>query len=156
MNLFETLGSILNEGCESTIVTRKLPDGRLVNVVSFRNNNVKDKAAEYIQPFTVTGTPQELDDSFAFVLRVPLEKTQGLLSSMEEYEKSLALAEKNRKEALDKKAAEKKAADAAAKKAEKKAAKTAEQLAMTPALEFGDDSEDEAEKPEPEQDDLPE
>lgn len=157
MKLFEKLDSILKAGCESTIVTRKLPDGRLVNIVSFRNTNVKDAAAQSIPPFTVTGTAAELDESFAFVLDVPLEKTSSLLTSMEEYEKALAIAEKNRKEEADRKAAAEKAAKAAEKKAEKKAAKSAATSADTPALDFGDDSEEEvapAGAPAPDPDDI--
>lgn len=144
MKLFEKLDSVLKAGCESTIVTRKLPDGRLVNIVSFRNTNVKDAAAQAIPPFTVTGTAAELDASFAFVLDVPLEKTSSLLTSMEQYETALAIAEKNRKEEADKKAAADKAAKAAEKKAEKKSAKAAAVSAETPSLDFGEDTEEEA------------
>lgn len=66
-------------------------------------SEAKDVAIKNIIPLAITGTPAELDENFFEVVSKPLEKSLGIISNIEDYEKASEKAEAEKKEIADKK-----------------------------------------------------
>lgn len=119
--IFKELATFLEEGCDINITVRKVAD-KMVACVSYNNTNVKDEAKRMIPPFTVSGTAEELDEEFVNVIKEPLQKSQGLQTSMKEFEAAMEVAKANTKAAAEAKKkendAKKKEADAEKRKKE--------------------------------------
>lgn len=109
MSLFKKLNDILTTGCKVTIVVTKAQDGTLSAATVLDNSASKDPAKAYIQPFIVTGTPDELDEGFADAIGEPLARSAGLQTSMAQFEASTAVAAARSKAAIAKKADDDKA-----------------------------------------------
>lgn len=112
--IFKELATFLEEGCDINITVRKVAD-KMVACVSYNNTNVKDEAKRMIPPFTVSGTAEELDEEFVNVIKEPLQKSQGLQTSMKEFEAAMEVAKANTKAAAE---AKKKENDAKKKEAD--------------------------------------
>ena len=89
-----------------TMVIRKSTQGLTVSVLPKSNGSLKDEARNHIVPLTVSGTPQELDAGFLGAVARPLQKTCGLISNMEEFEKQADKAAANSKASKEQNARE--------------------------------------------------
>lgn len=112
--IFKELAAYLEEGCDINITIRKVAE-KIVACVSYNNTMVKDEAKGMIPPFTVSGTPEELDAEFINVIKEPMQKSQGLQTSMKEFEAAMEVAKANTKAAAE---AKKKEADSKKKEAD--------------------------------------
>lgn len=122
--LFKTLAELLGANDDCTIVIRKNTDGRLVVSTNVCNRSVNDAAKTVIAPFIVNGTPEELDNEFADLIAVPVERSTGIQTSMENFEASEKAAQ-----AKSKAAAELKKKEQDAKSKAEKAIQEAKKLA---------------------------
>lgn len=104
MEFFKTINLMLGEGNTLSLNVAKKGDTLTVSVLP-GNDIVKDAAKNKIQPLSVSGTADELDDGFLAAI-APVEKATGLLNNMADYEKSVAEAEKSSKMEQEKKSAE--------------------------------------------------
>lgn len=92
------------------------PSGEEITVSLLpRAKDVKDEAISKIQPLVLRGTPEELDEKFIESITQPLQKASGLFTTLKDFEKSVAEAEKESKMADKKKKDEKEAAEKAKK-----------------------------------------
>ena len=82
---FTELDPLLN-GVDVVLTIRK--SGEQVTVSVLAKGDVKDKAAQNIPPFIISGTASEIDAAFFQTIKQPLQKTAGILTNMSEYEKS--------------------------------------------------------------------
>lgn len=78
---------MMTGGVDLTIVIRKSAEGLTVSLLPKSNGFLKDEAQNHIIPLTVSGTPQELDAGFLGAVARPVQKTCGLISNMQEFEK---------------------------------------------------------------------
>lgn len=84
---FTQVYQMMTEGVDLTIVIRKSAEGLTVSLLPKSNGTLKDEAQNHIIPLTVSGTPQELDTGFLGAVARPVQKTCGLISNMQEFEK---------------------------------------------------------------------
>ena len=86
--MFTEISKLLKEGEMLSLNIRKNGDGTMLVVVLPRIENVKDPAAEQLIPLNLKESPEELDTGFIEAIRLPVEKSTGLMTNMAEYEKS--------------------------------------------------------------------
>lgn len=84
---FTQVYQMMTQGVDLTMVIRKSAEGLTVSVLPKSNGTLKDEAQNHIVPLTVSGTPQELDAGFLGTVARPVQKTCGLISNMQEFEK---------------------------------------------------------------------
>lgn len=85
--LFTQVYQMMTEGVDLTMVIRKSAGGLTVSLLPKSNGSLKDEAQNHIVPLTLSGTPQELDAGFLEAVARPVQKTCGLISNMQEFEK---------------------------------------------------------------------
>lgn len=100
---FTQVYQMMTEGVDLTIVIRKSAEGLTVSVLPKSNGTLKDEAQNHIIPLTVSGTPQELDTGFLGAVARPVQKTCGLISNMQEFEKQADKAAANSKASKEQK-----------------------------------------------------
>lgn len=97
---------MMTGGVDLTMVIRKSAEGLTVSVLPKSNGSLKDEAQNHIVPLTVSGTPQELDAGFLGTVARPVQKTCGLISNMQEFEKHADKAAANSKASKEQKSKE--------------------------------------------------
>lgn len=100
---FTQVYQMMTGGVDLTMVIRKSTEGLTVSVLPKSNGSLKDEARNQIVPLTVSGTPQELDAGFLGTIARPVQKTSGLISNMEEFEKQADKAAANSKASKEQK-----------------------------------------------------
>lgn len=80
---------------------------------------VKDNAKDYLQPILFTGTVDEFDAQFFQLLKIPLEKSSGLLRNMHQHEKAIEKAKEESEIAKAEKDKQKKVREHSIKQLEK-------------------------------------
>lgn len=70
-----------------------LPQGLLKVSSYLENSNCKDAAIKLLPPFSLAGSPAELNAAFFQKINAPLRQVSGLLSNLESFEKMLKQAE---------------------------------------------------------------
>lgn len=85
--LFTQVYQMMTESVDLTMVIRKSAGGLTVSLLPKSNGSLKDEAQNHIVPLTLSGTPQELDAGFLEAVARPVQKTCGLISNMQEFEK---------------------------------------------------------------------
>lgn len=85
--LFTQVYQMMTEGVDLTMVIRKSAGGLTVSLLPKSNGSLKDEAQNHIVPLILSGTPQELDAGFLEAVARPVQKTCGLISNMQEFEK---------------------------------------------------------------------
>ena len=83
---FNQISQVMQEGV-NIHMTLSIRGGNLAVLVSQQVADLKDAAKANLVPFTVSGTPDDLDRGFIPALAQPLQKTAGLLTNMAEYER---------------------------------------------------------------------
>lgn len=101
-----TIQVLIAPGTGETIVVSVLPT----------NDQCDDPAKAAIIPYTLKGTPSELDSGFFEAIQQPLKTASGLLTNMEAFGKQLAEAQKQSAAEKEKAQQEKKAKEAKEKK----------------------------------------
>lgn len=99
-------------------------DGRFVVSALYSPQETPDPAAKIIAPLIFKGTAQEMDEGFFEAIVQPVQQTAGLYSTIAEYSKSIAAAQK-------------------------KVTTTAKTTAPKPKTDNGDDEEIEVGEPKP-------
>jgi len=110
---FTQINQMMNQSIDITLVIRK-KEGQLMVSAMPKSNGLKDEAQNHIVPFTVTGTPEELDMGFIQAICQPIQKATGLLTNMSNFEQQAEKAAANSKAAKELK--DKEAKDAKEKK----------------------------------------
>ncbi len=108
MNFFQTLFQMMTPGVDYNLTVSRT-EGKMTLLVLPKVNGLKDGGAAHIIPFTMTGTPDEIDRSFFPALQAPLTKSTGVLTNMKEYEDQADKAASKSKSAADSRAKEDKA-----------------------------------------------
>lgn len=103
---FTQVYQMMTGGVDLTMVIRKSAEGLTVSVLPKSNGSLKDEAQNHIVPLTVSGTPQELDAGFLGTVARPVQKTCGLISNMQEFEKHADKAAANSKASKEQKSKE--------------------------------------------------
>ncbi len=149
-NLFKQFGQLLQENAQAVLVIQKTATGLSVSV-TIRNSDVKDEAAKAIPPFVVSGSPEELDESFMDAVLEPMQEVAGIHTSMRQFEEAKKAAMEKSAEALSKKKAdadEKKAKKAKYDKLVEEAQKAVEEKNWKKAAELFDKAAEGADEPE--------
>lgn len=118
----------MTEGVDLTLVIRR-KEGLLTISTLPRANSVKDNAQNHIVPFTVSGTPADLDQGFLSALCKPMQRAAGLLTNMAQFEQQAEKAAATSKSAKEQKEKEDKATREKREKYEKAFRKAEEQFA---------------------------
>lgn len=85
--MFKELASMLGENDTlNIIITRK--GEKLIMSILPKVYKVKDDIQKKISPFTISGTPEELEEGFINAISSPIQKVTGLLTNTREFEKS--------------------------------------------------------------------
>lgn len=100
MKLFKTLAAILSAELTAIIVIKKNANGKMTVISNFSTE--KGGVCDTLAPFTLKGTPEELDEGFLDAIKTPAETVSGLVSNIEAFQKSAQQAEKNAKAAASK------------------------------------------------------
>lgn len=100
---FTQVYQMMTQDVDLTMVIRKSTEGLTVSVLPKSNGSLKDDARNHIVPLTVSGTPQELDAGFLGTVARPVQKTCGLISNMQEFEKQADKAAANSKASKEQK-----------------------------------------------------
>lgn len=93
MKFFETMAEFLKDGQQLSMVIRKNGDNLAVSVLP-DSSGIKDKAISNLKPLVMSGTPDDFEEGFIMGL-APLDKAQGLVENIREFEEG---TEKARKE----------------------------------------------------------
>lgn len=94
MKIFSTLSELLSTELTATIVIRNA-NGKMTVITNFTTE--KGGVCDGLAPFTLKGTPEELDEGFLDAIKAPVETVSGLVSNIEAFQKSAQQAEKNAK-----------------------------------------------------------
>jgi len=110
-NFFRGLHQLCNNGNGNWKITVLSTDGIMkVSVLPFCDA-VNNDIVKQLPPMNLRGTPQELDEKFFTEIQKPVEKTVGLLTNIQAYEKALetikAKVEADKKEKAEKQGGEK-------------------------------------------------
>jgi len=97
---FTQINQMMNQSIDITLVIRK-KEGQLMVSAMPKSNGLKDEAQNHIVPFTVTGTPEELDMGFVQAICQPVQKVTGLLTNMSNFEQQAEKAAANSKAAKE-------------------------------------------------------
>lgn len=92
MNFFKNISDI---GITNIDIKVLIKDG-IVSVLVDPKSTAKDKAIQIIQPVSISGTPEEIDLEFFNIITEPLKKTAGVITNIEEHEKSVNEASKKK------------------------------------------------------------
>lgn len=109
--MFNEIFELMSDRDILTLVLAKV-NGRVSVSVMPSKKGLKDGAKNNLSPMLITGTPEELDQQFIDKIRQPLKRATGLLTNMDDFEKSLeatqakskAVAEAKKKEESERKA----------------------------------------------------
>lgn len=97
---FQRIDRLMKPGMSLTVaITKK--ENQLTVAVLPKIKDVKDEAQNRITPYSFCGLPADIDNGFFQYLAKPIEKTAGLLTTMQHYEKQLEEAARNRKAVKD-------------------------------------------------------
>lgn len=103
MDLFRKLSKVMADGSTLAITVAKKGDTLVASVLP-GTPLVKDSAVKNIVPLNLRGTAEELDEGFLEAVLAPVNKTNGLFTDLENFEKAQKAArdasemEKNAKE----------------------------------------------------------
>lgn len=109
-NFFQQLGSLQIEG-DWKISIKSGAHNRMIVTVLLTSEKVADAAKKLIPPLLLKGTAEELDKEFFETIKMPMQKTAGLLLNMAEYEKAIDKAKAESKMTQGKKEKDKKEKD---------------------------------------------
>lgn len=93
MDLFKKLSEVMGTGSTLTITVAKKETGLTVSVMP-GNDLVKDAAKNKFVPICLSGTAEEMDEGFLEVILQPVQKANGLLSSIKDFEDAQEKAKK--------------------------------------------------------------
>lgn len=93
MELFRTLAQSLGDGLTATLVIKTTANGKMTICTNFTTN--AGAISETLAPFTLKGTPQEMDEGFLDAIAQPIETVKGLVSNIEAFKKSAEKAAKD-------------------------------------------------------------
>lgn len=96
--MFTKFSSMLGDGDTLSMTITKKGDKLITSILPIKSD-IKDDAKDRITPLVVSGTPDELNEGFADAVCAPMQKAAGILTNMQEFERSAAEAEKNSKAA---------------------------------------------------------
>ena len=113
---FQSIYQMIASGTDLNINIRRVED-KLTVAVMPRRTNLKDEAQQLMVPLILNGTPAELDAEFLQAVVTPLQKTQGILTNLETFEKQ-----------ADQAAAQSKAAKSATEKESKEVREKQEKM----------------------------
>lgn len=102
-DFFKQISEIMQNNGEVVMVIHKMSETELTVSVNYRNENVKDQAIKHIQPFCVTGTPEEMDQELLELIEQPIIKSAQLQTNMEDYEAAMEVAKAKSKAETEKK-----------------------------------------------------
>lgn len=88
---FQTIYPMLAAGTDLSINIRRVND-RLSVAVMPRHAGVKDEAQQNLVPLILSGTAVELDAEFLQAIAAPVNRTTGLLTNLETFERQAAKA----------------------------------------------------------------
>lgn len=88
---FQSIHQMIAAGTDLSINIRRVNDNLSVAVMP-RRTNLKSEAQQLMVPLIFNGTPEELDAEFLRALSTPVQKAQGILSNLEDFEKQAELA----------------------------------------------------------------
>ena len=125
---FTAINQMMTKDVDLTMVIRKSNNGLTVSVLP-KSNTLKDEAQNHIVPLTVSGLPQELDAGFLNAVCRPVQKANGLITNMAQFEAQANKAASTSKAAKDAKAKETKEEKEKREKYEKHLKKAEELIA---------------------------
>lgn len=88
---FQSIHQMIAAGTDLSINIRRVNNNLSVAVMP-RRVNLKDEAQQLMVPLIFNGTPEELDSEFLRALSTPVQKAQGILTNLEDFEKQAELA----------------------------------------------------------------
>lgn len=88
---FQSIHQMIAAGTDLSINIRRVNDNLSVAVMP-RRTNLKSEAQQLMVPLIFNGTPEELDAEFLRALSTPVQKAQGILTNLEDFEKQAELA----------------------------------------------------------------
>lgn len=144
MSFFQNLS---NTGIANIEIKVVIKDG-IVSVLVDPKSTARDKAIQTIQPISISGTAEELDAEFFNIISEPLKKTSGIISNIEEHEKSADEAAKQKSEEKKKATSKTKAGDK--KPVEKTEDSENSESESKPADKIKEPKPEKPKKPEPE------
>lgn len=112
-NFFNQIAQLEITGDLQLTIARGAENNLIVSVM-LQNDACGDNAKNFIPPFNLRGTAEELDNGFFEQITTPIEKASGLMVDMELYMKQLEQAKKHsamEKEKADKQKKEQEAKD---------------------------------------------
>jgi PRTRC genetic system protein E len=112
---FQTMFQMMSPGVDYNLTLGRT-ETKLTLLVMPKVNGLKDAAQHSLMPFTLSGTPEEIDRGFFPALQQPLQKAAGLLTNMADFEKQADKAAANSKAVKE----EKSKTDAATKEKREK------------------------------------
>lgn len=88
---FQSIHQMIAAGTDLSINIRRVNDNLSVAVMP-RRTSLKSEAQQLMVPLIFNGTPEELDAEFLRALSTPVQKAQGILTNLEDFEKQAELA----------------------------------------------------------------
>lgn len=88
---FQSIHQMIAAGTDLSINIRRV-DNNLSVAVMPRRAGLKSEAQQLMVPLILNGTPEELDAGFLQALSAPVQKAQGILTNLEDFEKQAELA----------------------------------------------------------------
>lgn len=88
---FQSIHQMIAAGTDLSINIRRVNNNLSVAVMP-RRTNLKNEAQQLMVPLLFNGTPEELDSEFLRALSTPVQKAQGILTNLEDFEKQAELA----------------------------------------------------------------
>lgn len=125
---FQTFSQVISPGVDYNLTVSQ-NEGKMTVLVMPKISNLKDAAQTHLVPFSLCGTPDEIDRGFIAAIGQPLQRSAGLLTNMAQYEKQTERAASNSKAAKEAKSKEDKQAKEKGEKYDKHFKKAGEQEA---------------------------
>lgn len=100
MKFFETLAESLSGGLTATLIIKPTANGRMTVCANF--TTASGAVSDTLAPFTLKGTPQEMDEGFLEAIAQPIETVKGLVSNLEAFKKSAEKATKDAQKTVTK------------------------------------------------------
>lgn len=88
---FQSIHQMIAAGTDLSINIRRVNDNLSVAVMP-RRTSLKSEAQQLMVPLIFNGTPEELDAEFLQALSTPVQKAQGIVTNLEDFEKQAELA----------------------------------------------------------------
>lgn len=88
---FQSIHQMIESGTDLSINIRRVNNNLSVAVMPKRTN-LKNEVQQLMVPLIFNGTPEELDSEFLQALSTPIQKAQGILTNLEDFEKQAELA----------------------------------------------------------------